>query len=116
MNGSGPAAPDGGMSSQDTPSSDPEITVIEVDFEETVLSRPFSLSSEDISIVDEVCCPPSAADPLIGMIVADRYRIIEAIGRGGMGIVYMVEHVQIGKLMAMKLLRGEISCRPDVVR
>jgi eukaryotic-like serine/threonine-protein kinase len=105
------------MSSQDThSSSDPEITVVEVDFDETVLSGAFALTSKDISIIDEICCPPSVADPLIGMVVADRYRIIEAIGRGGMGIVYMVEHVRIGKLLAMKLLRGELSCRPDVVR
>jgi serine/threonine-protein kinase len=103
-------------SNDDSLSSDPEITVIEVDFEEAAWSSAFALSSKDISIIDEVCCPPSAADPLIGMVVADRYRILEAIGRGGMGIVYMVEHVQIGKLLAMKLLRGELSCRPDVVR
>jgi serine/threonine-protein kinase len=103
-------------SNDDSHSSDPEITVIEVDFDEAAVSAAFSLSSKDISIVDEVCSPPTAADPLIGMVVADRYRIIEAIGRGGMGIVYMVEHVRIGKLLAMKLLRGELSCRPDVVR
>jgi serine/threonine-protein kinase len=103
-------------SSHDTHSSDPDITVIEVDFDEAAPSEPFLLSSKDISIVDEVCGAPSAADPLIGRVVADRYRIIEAIGRGGMGIVYMVEHVRIGKLLAMKLLRGELSRKPEVVR
>ena len=56
------------------------------------------------------------ADPLIGMIVAERYRIIEPLGRGGMGIVYKVEHTRIGKLLAMKLLTGELSRNPDVVR
>ena len=56
------------------------------------------------------------ADPLIGVLVADRYRIVEGLGRGGMGIVYKVEHKQIGKLLAMKLLTGELSRNPDVVR
>jgi serine/threonine-protein kinase len=56
------------------------------------------------------------ADPLIGRVVADRYRILEAIGRGGMGIVYKVEHTRIGKLLAMKLLTGELSSNPEVVR
>src|SRR6185295_1938297 len=56
------------------------------------------------------------ADPLIGMIVAERYRIIEPLGRGGMGIVYKVEHTRIGKLLAMKLLTGELSRNPEVVR
>jgi eukaryotic-like serine/threonine-protein kinase len=56
------------------------------------------------------------ADPLIGMIVADRYRILEPVGRGGMGIVYKVEHVRIGKLLAMKVLAGDLSRDPEVVR
>ncbi|HET9933610.1 MAG TPA: serine/threonine-protein kinase, partial [Polyangiaceae bacterium] len=49
------------------------------------------------------------ADPLIGRTVADRYRILEQIGRGGMGVVYRVEHARIGKLMALKLLSGELT-------
>ena len=58
----------------------------------------------------------AVADPLIGVLVADRYRIVEGLGRGGMGIVYKVEHKQIGKLLAMKLLTGELSRNPEVVR
>jgi tRNA A-37 threonylcarbamoyl transferase component Bud32 len=57
-----------------------------------------------------------AADPLIGVVVAERYRILERLGRGGMGIVYKVEHTRIGKLLAMKLLTGELSRNPEVVR
>ncbi len=57
-----------------------------------------------------------AGDPLIGVVVADRYKIVEPLGRGGMGAVYKVEHVRIGKLLAMKLLTGELSRNPDVVR
>lgn len=56
------------------------------------------------------------ADPLIGVVVADRYRIVELLGRGGMGIVYKVQHTSIGKLLAMKLLTGELSRNPEVVR
>ena len=56
------------------------------------------------------------ADPLIGVVVAERYRILEGLGRGGMGIVYKVEHTRIGKLLAMKLLTGELSRNPEVVR
>ncbi|UJR79450.1 serine/threonine-protein kinase [Sandaracinus amylolyticus] len=56
------------------------------------------------------------ADPLVGRTIADRYRIEQMIGRGGMGVVYRVEHVRIGKLMAMKLLHGELSREKDVMR
>lgn len=61
------------------------------------------------SIEVEVPAPAEAADPLIGRIIADRYRICQLLGRGGMGVVYRVEHVHIGKTMAMKLLRGELA-------
>jgi eukaryotic-like serine/threonine-protein kinase len=57
-----------------------------------------------------------APDPLIGHTIAERYRIIDPLGAGGMGIVYKVEHVRIGKLMAMKLLAGELSRDVTIVR
>ncbi|MBZ0120994.1 MAG: protein kinase, partial [Sandaracinaceae bacterium] len=56
------------------------------------------------------------ADPLLGRTIADRYRIEELLGRGGMGVVYRVEHVRIGKLMAMKLLHGALARDKDVVK
>ncbi len=58
----------------------------------------------------------NAADPLIGLVLAERYRIVEHLGRGGMGIVYRVEHVSIGKSLAMKLLAGELSTNKEIVR
>jgi eukaryotic-like serine/threonine-protein kinase len=67
------------------------------------------------SYLEEIPGQP-IADPLIGVVVAERYRIVEPLGRGGMGIVYKVEHTRIGKLLAMKLLTGELSRNPEVVR
>ncbi|MDB4973686.1 MAG: serine/threonine protein kinase [Myxococcaceae bacterium] len=75
----------------------------------------------------EVSMPPPAplltrttgghiADPLIGQVIAERYRIMETLGRGGMGVVYRVEHVHIGKLMAMKLLSGELAHDPQTLK
>ncbi len=57
-----------------------------------------------------------AADPLLGRVIADRYRMEELLGRGGMGVVYRVEHVNIGKLMAMKLLHGALARDKDTVK
>ncbi len=65
---------------------------------------------------DDLAAAAPIADPLIGVVVAERYRILEGLGRGGMGIVYKVEHTRIGKLLAMKLLTGELSRNPEVVR
>ncbi len=49
------------------------------------------------------------------MVIAERYRIVKPIGRGGMGVVYKVEHVRIGKLMALKLLTGELTSDSELV-
>lgn len=55
-------------------------------------------------------------DPLLGRVIAGRYRILSRLGKGGMGVVYKVEHVHIGKLMAMKLLHGQLARDRTVVR
>jgi serine/threonine protein kinase len=49
------------------------------------------------------------ADPLLGRLIAERYRVLELIGRGGMGVVYKAEHARIGKVLALKLLTGELT-------
>jgi serine/threonine protein kinase len=56
------------------------------------------------------------AEPeLLGTVVDDRYRIIELIGEGGMGKVYLAEHVEIGKRVALKVLHPSYSRMPDLV-
>jgi len=75
-----------------------------------------SLAKGEWKLADEPDTHGSAPDPLIGLIVAGRYRIVECIGRGGMGVVYRVEHTEIGKLLALKLLAGELSRQREVVR
>jgi tRNA A-37 threonylcarbamoyl transferase component Bud32 len=44
-------------------------------------------------------------EELIGQVVDGRYRVEKIIGRGGMGVVYAVRHVVVGKPAAMKVLR-----------
>ncbi|HSN28033.1 MAG TPA: serine/threonine-protein kinase [Kofleriaceae bacterium] len=44
-----------------------------------------------------------------GTIVADRYEIVSLLGRGGMGAVYRVRHLTLGKELALKILRAGAS-------
>ncbi len=53
--------------------------------------------------------------PKPGDIIADRYRVVAPIGRGAMGTVYRAEHVQISKVVAIKLLHRELEQNPENV-
>jgi hypothetical protein len=55
-------------------------------------------------------------DPLIGVVVGDRYRLLGRIGVGGMGTVYKAEHVRMGKVVAVKLLHGDLSRDVAMIR
>jgi len=60
--------------------------------------------------------PIVSSDPLVGRVIADRYRLNALIGRGGMGVVYRGEHVHMGKTVAIKLLHGELAANKDLVK
>src|SRR5258706_3531104 len=51
----------------------------------------------------------------LGKIVDGRYRVLEVIGRGGMGVVYRVEHLRMGKMAAMKVLHRDLAQDPEAI-
>ena len=52
---------------------------------------------------------------LIGKVVAERYKIIEPLGSGGMGTVYRAEHIHMRKPVALKVLHRELTHLPEIV-
>ena len=58
---------------------------------------------------------PPGRDPLLNKVIHGRYRVIDQIGEWGMGVVYVAEHVEIEKKVALKVLRDDFSKRPEVV-
>lgn len=55
------------------------------------------------------------ADPLIGQIVGS-FRVLRELGRGGMGVVYLGEHVSIGSRVAIKFLHPHLASNAEVVQ
>jgi serine/threonine-protein kinase len=55
---------------------------------------------------------PRRAEALLGKRVGDRYRILRALGQGGMGAVYEAVHEQTHHRAAVKILFPEFSSQP----
>jgi serine/threonine-protein kinase len=57
---------------------------------------------------------------LAGQVLAERYRLVDLLGQGGMGCVYRAEHLAIGKQLAVKVLSpalaGDDECRTRFLR
>ncbi len=52
---------------------------------------------------------------LVGQVVADRYAIIKKLGEGGMGAVYLGEHVKMGRKSAIKVMNPSMANDPDAI-
>ncbi|MDD5306371.1 MAG: serine/threonine-protein kinase [Deltaproteobacteria bacterium] len=51
-----------------------------------------------------------------GQTLDGRYRLVKILGQGGMGAVYLGQHIVIGRQVAIKFLHAEFASNPDVVK
>jgi len=59
--------------------------------------------------------PPVGDDTIVGRKLGS-FRLLERIGVGGMGSVYLAEHVVIGSRVAVKILHPSLSCDHSILQ
>ena len=57
----------------------------------------------------------NASGDLVGTVIAERYHILKKLGEGGMGTVYLAEHVKMGRKAALKVMNPGMAHDPDAI-
>jgi serine/threonine-protein kinase len=57
----------------------------------------------------------SGTADLVGSVVADRYHVLKKLGEGGMGQVFLAEHVRMGRKSALKVMSPQMMSDPDAI-
>ena len=57
----------------------------------------------------------SGAGDLVGSVIADRYHVTKKLGEGGMGQVYLAEHVRMGRKSAVKVMNPGMVHDADAI-
>jgi serine/threonine-protein kinase len=55
------------------------------------------------------------ADPLVGRLLDGRYRLDDAIARGGMATVYRATDTRLDRVVAVKVMRPALAEDPEFV-
>ena len=63
---------------------------------------------------EEFASPLRAFQP--GVVLANRYEILQLLGRGGMGAVYKAKDCELDRLVALKVIRPEFAGQPGMLR
>ncbi len=60
--------------------------------------------------------PSVEYDPLVDEVLGGKLKVLRRIGQGGMGTVYVAEHLLLHKSVAVKVLNAQLALTPDLVQ
>ncbi|MFO0573089.1 MAG: serine/threonine-protein kinase [Polyangia bacterium] len=69
----------------------------------------------DAASVEQGAPAPGGSEPGPGTVLAGKYRLSRRLGDGAMGVVFLGVHERLGREVAVKILRPELSSLSDAV-
>ncbi|HUS64467.1 MAG TPA: protein kinase [Kofleriaceae bacterium] len=80
------------------------------------MSRPPSENRTRSRVVSQAGIDPEDPVHMVDQIIDGRYHLTSLVGRGGMGSVFLAQHVTIRRPVALKLLQPSLAAIPELAR
>src|SRR6202163_2979803 len=77
---------------------------------------PRGTSAWSVAVTPASGAPYAQGEELVGVVLAERYEILQLLGQGGMGAVYKARDTELERVVALKLIRADLASNPEILR